>query len=290
MRRTILLLLICFILAALWLTERKKPETPIGWSAIMRLVADIQRQAESVPLSATRIGDEDERKIGIQMADQYGLTARALQPESLQIQNYLNRVGDKVARSVNRPGIPYRFYFDENAAFVDAYSLPGGHIVVGKGLLDLMESEDELAMVLGHEIAHVDRRHCVERLQYEVVARKLHLEIPYWFASLPVAVFQAGYSKELELEADRVGVAYAVNQGYSPDAFAALFLRMQKQLQDAEHTPANPGQEVGHVLTTSLTEYFRSHPPTAERIAEVEREIREHHWATHAPQPLQIPK
>lgn len=285
----ILLLLIVSMTAALWIAERTKPTTPIGWSAVMRLIADMQRQAEGIPLTATRINDEDERKIGVEMADRYGLTTRALQPESLQIQTYFNRVGGKVARSVNRPGIPYRFYFDENAAFVDAYSLPGGHIVLGKGLLDLMVSEDELAMVLGHEIAHVDRRHCVERLQYEVVARKLHMELPYWFASLPVAVFQAGYSKELEFEADRLGVAYAVNQGYSPDAFVALFLRMRKRLDEAEHPLANPGQEVGQVLTTGLTEYFRSHPPTADRIAEVDREIREHHWTSHAPQPLQNP-
>ena len=73
--------------------------------------------------------------------------------------------------------------------------------------MDLMDSEDELAAILGHEIEHIDHYHCAERVQLEVRLR--HLPLRGLF-ELPVRLFEAGYSKDQELEADREGTRLAV--------------------------------------------------------------------------------
>ncbi len=159
---------------------------------------------------------------------------------------------------------------------------------MGPCLLNLMEWEDELASVLGHEIAHVDRRHCIERLQYEIAARKLGLSVPYELASIPVAVFHAGYNKELELEADRVGVGYSVAEGYSPAGVGKLFLRLQEKFETAQSRPSSPADEISQVVWSSLGEYLRSHPPAAERIAQIDKEIIARRWKSTPLRPIRM--
>jgi predicted Zn-dependent protease len=60
---------------------------------------------------------------------------------------------------------------------MNAFSLPGGHVFVGEGLLDFMNSEDQLAFILGHGLEHIDHYHCAERVQIEAHFRKLRLGI-----------------------------------------------------------------------------------------------------------------
>ena len=71
---------------------------------------------------------------------------------------------------------------------INAFALPGGHVYVGGGLLQLMDSEDELAAVLGHEIEHIDHYDCGERVQREQALRRIPLGV---IVALPVEVFEA---------------------------------------------------------------------------------------------------
>ena len=105
---------------------------------------------------------------------------------------------------------------------VNAFALPGGHVFVGAGLLELMDSEDQLAAVLGHEIEHIDHYHCAERIQKERALRRLPLGD---LVSLPIAVFEAGYSKDQELEADREGTRLSVESGYSATGAIRMFAK-----------------------------------------------------------------
>jgi len=93
-------------------------------------------------------------------------------PESKAIEAYLQKVGDKVAQNAHRK-LPYKFHLDPHPGFQSAVGYPGGQIVVGGGILALMSHEDELAVVLGHEIEHVDLNQCAQRLSEEM--RKDHL-------------------------------------------------------------------------------------------------------------------
>ena len=109
--------------------------------------------------------------------------------------------------------MPYRFHYVDQPWVVNAFALPGGHVFIGKGLISLMDSEDELAAVLGHEVEHIDYHHAAERVQTEQALRKVPLGV---LVAIPVEVFEAGYSKDEELEADREGTRLAVAAGYSP--------------------------------------------------------------------------
>jgi beta-barrel assembly-enhancing protease len=107
----------------------------------------------------------------------------------------------------------------------------------------LIESEDELAAVLGHEMAHVDNRHAIERLQYELASRRLGLGSLYQLGALAVEIFQAGYTKDQELEADRTGLGFAVSAGYSAGGGINLINRFQQVESDYTERAGSPIEE-----------------------------------------------
>ena len=111
---------------------------------------------------------------------------------------------------------------------INAFALPGGHVYVGAGLLALMDSEDELAAVIGHEIEHIDHYHCAERVQQEQALRKIPLG---GLVALPIELFEAGYSKDQELEADREGTRLAVQAGYSANGAIRMFETFERLTQ-----------------------------------------------------------
>src|SRR6266478_5626460 len=130
------------------------------------------------------------------------------------VEHYLTRVGEQVARDAHRR-LPYKLHYLPSPYLINAFALPGGHVYVGGGLLSLMDSEDELAAVIGHEIEHIDHYHCADRAQQEQALRKIPLG---GLVALPIEVFEAGYSKDQELEADREGTHLAAQAGYSATA------------------------------------------------------------------------
>ena len=161
---------------------------------------------------------------------------------------------------------------------INAFALPGGHIVVGEGLLDLMTSEDELANVLAHEVEHVDHYHCVERVQIEAQFRKLHLDALGQLAQLPLSVWEAGYSKDQELEADREGMRLATLSGYSPYGEVTMFQKFAKLRDEYVVHARSPGQELSELAIQSVEGYFRTHPPISERLDRAQAEIQQNHW------------
>ena len=110
------------------------------------------------------ISDADEVGLGQILADDF-IAQEGMQPtpQTTKLDEYLQSVGDKVAVHAQRK-IPYRFRFDPSPSFRSAVGLPGGQVFVGAGILAYMDSEDQLAMVLGHEIEHIDLNQCRERL------------------------------------------------------------------------------------------------------------------------------
>ena len=179
-----------------------------------------------------------------------------------------------------RRKLPYKFHYIPDSDFVNAFALPGGHVFVGQGLLALMQSEDALAAVLGHEVEHIDLRHCSERMQTEAHLRNLGALGD--LVGLPVEVFLAGYSKEQEMEADRDGTTLAVKAGYSPLGILQLFGEFKKleQAGSSDDKPATPVDEAAQVSLQTVEGYFRSHPPATQREEQVRELMRSQHWAT----------
>jgi beta-barrel assembly-enhancing protease len=278
-RAGILVLLLAAAGAALYYSEHHKQESRVGPEAVLNALADTQREIGRVPASVTRIPDEEEVRIGNALARNYEVQ---LGTGDAAMQDYVNKVGRIVAGHARRK-FDYKFHYVPEAYMVNAFALPGGHVFIGKGLIQLMESEDELAGVLGHEIEHIDNYHCVER--YQLKARTGALGD---LLAIPVALFQAGYSKEQELEADRDGVWLAVMAGYSPQGAIHMFEtfdRLYRKYMTPEK-PASPDQELSQVAIAGLQGYFRSHPLPEERIHQVQQIIARNKWPNQAEKAL----
>ena len=161
---------------------------------------------------------------------------------------------------------------------INAFSLPGGPVYIGEGLLDLMTSEDQLASVLGHEIEHIDHYHCAERVQVEARMRNLKLDIVGAILQIPLEVWEAGYNKDEELEADREGMRVAVLSGYSPFGAVSLFEKFSKLHSEYVIHATSPEQELSELTIQSLQGYFRSHPLPSERLAQANKLIAQEGW------------
>jgi predicted Zn-dependent protease len=190
--------------------------------------------------------------------------------EDRPVEEYVDRIGRRIAARAGRK-LDYRFQYVLDEDFINAFALPGGHVFLGAGLFAKMEKEDELAAILGHEIEHIDLYHCAERLQVEVRLRNLPLG---GLVALPVRVFQAGYTKVQELEADREGVRLAVGAGYSPLGAVQVFETMEQTRQRYLLRARTPQDEISQVALETLRGYFRSHPLPEERKQQVEAMIR----------------
>jgi beta-barrel assembly-enhancing protease len=276
-RAAAFLIVLGVALTALYFSERHQDKSHVSPNAVLEMAADVQRDITRAPMRFSRLSEAEEIKIGNELAEQYATFDEKLSPEQQGLQAYIARVGTAVSSHAHRH-LPYRFHLIPNRSLINAFSLPGGHVFVGEGLLDLMNSEDQLAFILGHELEHIDHYHCVERIQIEARFRKLNLGIVGELVQIPLEVWEAGYSKDEELEADREGLRLAVISGYSPEGAVSLFMRFHEIQMDRAVNAKSPQQELSELAIQSLEGYFRSHPPTSERIGQVEQIIADEHW------------
>jgi len=266
---------------ALYYSARHKQETRVGPEAVLNAMADTQRELSRVPAAATRISDEKEISIGNTLAERY---SAQLGTGDAAMQDYVNLVGRKVSGRARRK-FDYKFHYVPSDGLVNAFALPGGHVFIGKGLIRLMQTEDELASVLGHEVEHIDNYHCVERYQLQVHMHDLPLAE---LLALPVELFQAGYSKEQELEADSDGTYLAVMAGYSPQGAVHLFERFGRMHRAYVLKAESPDQELSQVAIAGIEGYFRSHPLPEERVNQIQRLIADKKWRTVQEKALQV--
>ncbi len=274
-KRIPLLVVAGLALAALLVSEVRREHADVSPRSLLNFIADTQRESTRLPMRVTRLSDAEEIALGDQMASRYD--PRVGPPEHLNdlARQLIQRVGSSLAIRAHRK-LPYRFHLIADPELINAFALPGGHIFIGAGMLNMMETEDELAAVLGHEVIHVDRYHCAERVQVEARARNLPLG---GLAALPIQIFQAGYAKTQEFEADHEGVHLAVRAGYSP--YGAL--RMQEKFDGLRERYASvqagsPQEEAVKVAALALRDYFRSHPLPQERIARIRSLIEQNGW------------
>lgn len=269
---------------AIYYAQRHKAETHVGPEAMVNALADTEREWSRIPAGLMRLSDRQEARVGDAMAQSYLSRRGPLSSHDAEVEGYVSTVGRAVAERARRK-LDYRFHYIPDSGLVNAFALPGGHVFIGKGLLQLMTSEDELAGVLGHEVEHIDHYHCNERVALE--SRLRHVPLAE-LVMLPVQLFQAGYSKEQEMEADRDGTGLAVLAGYSPQGALDLFATFVRLRSRRDVKAASPGEELSQVTFEGLAGYFRSHPWPEEREAQVRRIISANKWPQPPEKPLRV--
>jgi beta-barrel assembly-enhancing protease len=278
MKRAIAFLVVLLVgVAGLYFSLRRHDPTPVSANAVVAMAADAQRDLTRAPMRLTRLSDDEEIAVGKELAEEYAIPAEKLSSEERALDGYVRRVGSAVSLHAHRP-LPYSFHLVPDRGMINAFSLPGGPVYIGEGLLDLMTSEDELAAVLGHEIEHIDHYHCAERVQIEARLRNLKLGIVGAILQIPLQVWEAGYNKDEEFEADREGMHLAVLGGYSPYGAVSLFERFGKLHDEYVIHAQSPEEELSQLAIQSLQGYFRSHPLPSERLAQANSLIAQEGW------------
>jgi predicted Zn-dependent protease len=184
---------------------------------------------------------------------------------------YIQQVGKKVASQSHRPNIEYHFTIID-AADINAFALPGGYIYINRGLLAYLDSEDQLAAVLAHEIGHVTARHVVRQDTARKGASVLSIFSMLTTGSTTIGdvtnlwstAAVKGYGREMELEADGFGAEYLFNSGYDPHAMVETIGVLKDQEKFARYRAKNEGRK-----TRSYHGVFSSHPRNDIRLKEV---------------------
>lgn len=236
-------------------------EQGVDLSSVLEVWADVLRDADQFGLRLTRVSDREEMEVGREIADQI----TRWWSEDPEWTPYVAAVAETLLPHLRRKGIRYEVRVIKSPQ-INAFALPGGQVFVLTGMLEFLETEAELAAVLGHEISHVDLRHCIERFQYELALRKVGARELGQMAEIARMLLTVGYNKYQELEADAQGVRLSIQAGYDPDAGAAVFERLQRRFGLPQPRPARtPVGEVIKALEEAMGSYLHSHPASSER-------------------------
>ena len=238
----------------------------VDFSSVLEIWGDVFRDADKLGLTVTAIPVDREIEIGDE-------TVSLFHPaDSDPRLPYLNDVGQRVAANVSRRRIPYKFHIMP-VSWPNAFALPGGHILVTDGLLRMVASEAELAAILGHEVAHIDFKHCIENLQYEIFLKHIVGSDLARISTLGYRIAALGFSELQEREADRAAITFMAEAGYSPIEAVRIYRRIQGasgHTSRARHQPTEPATELGQAVSDALRDYFATHPDTLSRMRDIE--------------------
>ncbi len=182
-----------------------------------------------------------------------------------EVQSYVNRIGQRIARVCDRKNIRYQFKVIEKDE-INAFACPGGYIYIYSGLMKIFDNEAQLAAVLAHEVGHVVARHSVKQLQ-AVYGYNIVMEIALGdkmgaaarkAVDGSVGLILMGYGRKNEFEADNLGTLYTKKGGFNPNGMVQVFEKFKKM-------EGQPPSTFEKLLST--------HPPTAERINNCKNQI-----------------
>lgn len=220
-------------------------------------------------VSRQYFSDQEEQTLGRAIMHDVYTDPRYL--DDPEIETYLNQLGYKLVEVSPRNQHEFRF-FVVNDPSINAFAMPGGNIGVHTGLLLAAQSESELASVIAHEISHVTQDHIARMvanqsqsywptmaaLALALLASRSNPNV----ASAAIASTQAysiqnqlNFSRDFEREADRLGYDLLTRAGFDPRGMSSFFSRLQRASRFYE---------------SSAPAYLRTHPLTAERIADME--------------------
>lgn len=218
-------------------------------------------------------------KLGMQAADQIRKQQHVL-PDTDPRVRLVRKIGEKLLGTVDMKGLPWKFSFDViESKEVNAFALPGGPTFVYTGLMDKLESEDELAGVMGHEMTHVLREHWARQyastqkreLGIGILLTVLHANGAMQdLGNVLDVVEQTKYSRSEESQADEGGFDKVVAAGWNPEGMADVFRMFQKE--------ESGGQQIA---------FLNDHPSDKSRVERIESMIQASHKTFPPQRPLE---
>lgn len=209
------------------------------------------------------IPTETEVELGKDVVKEVESTEKVLTNQ--EVQNYVNKVGRKVAKVCDRKDVTYSFKVLDSEE-INAFACPGGFIYIYKGLMKKMDNEAQLAAVLAHEVGHIVARHSIKRLQaiygysivMEVALGEKMGQTARQMVDAAAGVILLGYGRENEYESDEYGILYSKKAGYNPKGMVQVF----EKFKQMEGQPPNTFEKL-----------LMSHPPASDRINNGNKEI-----------------
>jgi len=245
--------------------------------AVIAVLAGCARNPVTGANDFVLMSEDQELAIGRQASKQIAKQYRRYDDPALQ--EYVNTVGRRLAAHSHRPGLIYRFTILDTPD-VNAFALPGGYIYINRGLLAYLNSEAQLAAILGHEVGHVTARHAVRQYTAQqaagigltlgkiLVPELNNAGVDNLYQMLGGALL-SGYGREHELEADRLGADYMARSGYDPRAMIEVLdvLKNQEIFEAARARREGRKSRAYHGL-------FATHPDNDTRLQHVIAEAR----------------
>ena len=190
------------------------------------------------------------------------------------LQAYVNEVGQQLAKQSHRPTLKWHFTVVDSPD-VNAFALPGGYVYITRGLMAYLNSEAELAGVIGHEIGHVTARHGVRQQSASTAAGLgavlgsilvpgMNNEAGATLLQTLAQAWTAGYGREHELESDRLGAEYLAKAGYPPQAMIDVIGVLKNQELFAAEQAKRDGRTPRTYHGT-----FATHPSSDARLKQV---------------------
>lgn len=178
---------------------------------------------ENYALEFFALAEEDEEIIGDslhrQMANEHIIA------ENHPKQAYLNRILARLTPHVKRKGVDYEVHVIDDNKTLNAFSIAGGHLYITSKMLDWVDSEDELAFILGHEVAHVDNKHSVRKVQKLIIGETYFGEDGLLLANLQI-LLSSPFGQIDEYDADKSGASLVTKAGYNPRKGLRFFEKM----------------------------------------------------------------
>jgi predicted Zn-dependent protease len=239
------------------------------------IVATTTRSGSAAyPFSSTCLTTQEERELGRKLM--LYVKKQHVLIEDPSIVNYVNRIGQHIVAQLISPPFDFHFYILREDVY-NAFAAPAGHVFINSGLLGAMESEEELAGILAHEIAHVLCRHISKQIEE---SKKIGLatlagiltgiflggspEVAGAITSSSIAAGQSlslRYSRENETEADQVGLKYLTKAGYGGGGLLKMLQKIRaKRWFGPEDIPS----------------YVTTHPAIETRMAYLDTWIQTH--------------
>ncbi len=215
-----------------------------------------------------QLSPRQEVVLGLQARQQMAARHGGLYPDQA-IQAYIDRVGAKVVKQSEAAKAPYPFEFHllQDPKTINAFALPGGQVFITAALLSRLNTEAQLAGVLGHEVGHVVGRHGAEHLAKQQLGTALVNAVGVAASDNPDSARQAAvlaqavnqlvslrYGRDDELESDRLGFQFMTEAGYNPQGLVELMQILGSARQGGAppeflSTHPNPGNRVERLQT-----------------------------------------